>query len=104
MPEEWSNNDLPRRRQLVTLPVYRDLQSKGDFEAGSKASGPEGSLNYLSLLLQHKWTIAGFILLSAFAGLAITLIQTPIYEARVSMEVQKFNQEFLDVGKVDPTA
>jgi polysaccharide biosynthesis transport protein len=58
---------------------------------------------YLRLMIRRKWIIAGCLLLGMAAGIVALALQTPIYEARVSMEVQNFNQEFLDVGKVDPT-
>src|SRR5215469_1731800 len=64
----------------------------------------KGLFAYWRLFVHHKRTILGFVLLGVIAGIVVSIVQTPIYRAHVTMEVQNFNQSFLDVDKVDPTS
>ncbi len=62
----------------------------------------EGLLFYGRLFLRRKREILLITLLGIGIGLLFSYIQTPIYEARTSLEVQNFNDQFLEMGKVDP--
>lgn len=84
-------------------PPVRQLEVPDTYDIGPMPVQSDGIMPYLRLIMRRKWTIIGCLLLGMAAGIVTLMIQTPIYEARVSMEVQNFNQDFLDVGKVDPT-
>lgn len=100
--DDGSHNGVLRRR--LNAPVSGLPQPTEAYEStGQPGGNPEGLFAYWRLLMCRKGTILGFALLGVAAGIGISFLQTPIYQARVSMEVENFNQEFLDVGKVDPT-
>jgi succinoglycan biosynthesis transport protein ExoP len=101
MRNGWSNHLDPE--QGLRRLSQRDLAVVDPYDARYRAAEPDGLLPYLRVMSRRKWTIAAFVALGAVAGLTVALLRTPIYEARVSMEVQNFNQEFFDVGKIDPT-
>jgi capsular exopolysaccharide synthesis family protein len=48
-------------------------------------------------------TLLGFALAGLLAAIVISLLQTPLYRARTSLEIQDFNENFLDLQNVDPT-
>jgi polysaccharide biosynthesis transport protein len=102
MDNRWSNEEFPPRLPL-RIPAYRDIQPAEVYDVSGSPASSDNLLAHARLLRRYKWIIASFAFLGALAGLGISLFQTPIYEARLSMEVQNFNQDFLDVGKVDPT-
>jgi polysaccharide biosynthesis transport protein len=102
MPNGWSNNLGPERG--ITHYSPREMAVVESCDSRYRPDESEGLLPYLRVMSRRKWTIAGFVTLGALAGLVVALLRTPIFEARVSMEVQNFNQEFFDVGKIDPTS
>jgi capsular exopolysaccharide synthesis family protein len=64
----------------------------------------DGLARTWSLLVRRKWFILLGCAAGAAAGIVYSLLQTPVYRARVSMEVQNFRDDFMDMGKVDPTS
>ncbi len=72
--------------------------------ATSFQAEPESLLTYIRTI----WASKGLICLCAISGLALavalSLSQIPEYEARASIEVLNYNQDFLNLGKVDPTS
>jgi capsular exopolysaccharide synthesis family protein len=103
MPNRWSSSFAPERQVATRYPM-RDVEPTDAYDVRYKADETEGLLPYLRLMKRRKWVIAGFVVLGALTGVVISQLRTPIYEAHVSMEVQNFNQEFLNVGKIDPTS
>lgn len=103
-------NDGPLRRGTLarrgTLSVPSSALHSGDVYdvADTSTQDADGLLAYWRLLMHRKGWIFGFVVLGGVAGVLVSLVQTPVYEARISMEVQNFNQDFLNVGKVDPTS
>src|SRR5690242_18231506 len=61
-------------------------------------------LEYWGILKRSKWTILTLAVFGAAAGYLVTLPQTPIYQARTSIEIQSLNENFLNMKEVDPTA
>jgi uncharacterized protein involved in exopolysaccharide biosynthesis len=76
------------------------------------AYGPEpydeddspGLLEYWQILRRRKGTLLLITFLCALAGLLVSLPQTPIYQARVSLEIQNMNENFLNMRDVNPTS
>ena len=64
----------------------------------------EGLLLYWRVLVKRKRAVVLITLSGIAAGLLFSFLQTPIYEARASLEVQNFNDQFLGMGKTDPTS
>ncbi len=59
--------------------------------------------DYGRLLLRYKWLLAIMAVLGSGAGLLLTLPQTPVYQARATLEVQGLNENFLNMGAMNPT-
>jgi polysaccharide biosynthesis transport protein len=77
--------------------VYRYVESP-EREA---AAGPgyNSLLDYWQILFRHRTTLLGFALAGLFAAVVISVVQTPIYRVRTSLEVQSPN--FLEMKGVD---
>jgi capsular exopolysaccharide synthesis family protein len=95
----------PQRRKngeskLVARPQYIEVVPP----AAVEEPGPGLLLEYWDILRRRR----GTLLLIAFVGflcsLLLTLPQTPIYQARASLEIQNLNENFLNMRDVSPTA
>ena len=95
----------PRRRKnagtnLLARPQYIEAPSPEIIEE----PGPGLLLEYWDILRRRR----GALVLIAFVGflcsLLLTLPQTPIYQARASLEIQNLNENFLNMRDVSPTA
>jgi uncharacterized protein involved in exopolysaccharide biosynthesis len=81
--------------------LYRYVESPS--AEGTAAAGYDSLTDYWNILLRHKKTLIGFALVGLAAALVISLVQTPTYRVRTSLEIQDFNANFLDTKSVDPT-
>ncbi len=54
------------------------------------------------MVVRHKMTLLRFALVGLVGAILISLVQTPLYRARTSIEIQDFNENFLDIKSVDP--
>ncbi len=68
------------------------------------AENSDGFLALLRLLFRHKFAILLFSIAGCALGILIALPQRPVYQARVSLEIQGRNEDFLNAKDVDPTA
>src|ERR1700730_2832924 len=82
--------------------VYRMEEQPVQMEPGG-TEGYDSLLGYWHILVRHKTTLLCFALAGLGAAVVVSLLQTPIYRARTSLEIQDFNSDFLDLKKVDPT-
>ena len=85
---------LPPRRQ------YMDMPFPEVFEEPGLGLLPE----YLQILRRRKGTLILIVCLGLLTSLLLTLPQTPIYQARASIEIQNLNENFLNMRNVSPTA
>ena len=85
---------LPPRRQYTEMPFPEVFEEQG----------PGLLLEYLQILRRRKGTLILIVFLGLLASLLFTLPQTPIYQARGSIEIQNLNQNFLNMRNVSPTA
>ena len=63
-----------------------------------------GLLEYWQILRRHKGAIVLIAFLGGLLGFLRTLPQTPIYQARTSLEIQGINEDFLQMRNVNPTS
>ncbi len=67
-------------------------------------AAPGGLLEYWNILRRRK----GAVLLFAFTGVLLavlfTLPQTPVYQARASLEIQAMNQDFMNTKQLNPVS
>src|SRR5450432_993165 len=99
-------NNRTRAIQVNTYPdnrptVYRDEPVQAD---NGEAQGYDSLLGYWHILVRNKVTLLCFALAGLAVAILFSLLQTPIYRARTSMEIQDFNSEFMDLKNVDPTS
>jgi len=95
----------PQRRKngeskLLARPQYVDVP----FSAVTEEPGPGLLLEYLDIVRRHKGTLIRIAFLGLLTALLLTLPQTPIYQARASLEIQNINENFLNMREMSPTA
>jgi capsular exopolysaccharide synthesis family protein len=60
--------------------------------------------DYWDLLIRHKVTLLWFAVAGLVGAILISLVQEPIYRARTSLEIQDFNENYMDMKTMDPTS
>ena len=95
---------LQRRKngedKLAMRPQYIDVPPSTVVEE----PGPGLLLEYFDIVRRHKGTLILIAFLGLLASLLLTLPQTPIYQARASLEIQNINEDFLNMREMSPTA
>ena len=86
------NGHPPPGRQYMEVPFPGTLEEPGP------ALLPE----YLHILQRRKGTLILIVLLGLLTSLLLTLPQTPIYQARASIEIQNLNENFLQYAQREP--
>src|SRR6266481_2016498 len=86
------NLEIERAEQVASEPAVL-----ANYKASvAPASGDSDSLSELSApLWRRKGTIAVAAILGLMAGQVISLLTTPTFRARTSMQIEGFNDEFL---------
>jgi succinoglycan biosynthesis transport protein ExoP len=87
------NNLLPSRPQHVEVPYPEVFEEPG----------PGQLHEYLEIFRRRKGTLILITFLGLLISLLLTLPQTPIYQARASIEIQNLNENFLNMRNVSPT-
>jgi capsular exopolysaccharide synthesis family protein len=67
-------------------------------------SGPGLLPEYWQILRRRKGTLILIIALGLLISLLLTIPQTPIYQARGSIEIQNLNENFLNTRNLSPTS
>ncbi len=103
LPESHDANlagQLPHREIARVPGNYGDVA----YGAAEGGSGPNsgGLLEYWRILARRKGTLILITFLGGLIGALITLPQTPIYQARTSLEIISLNSNFLNASKVNP--
>jgi succinoglycan biosynthesis transport protein ExoP len=93
-PRKRKDARAPRRQQYMEVPYPEVFEEPG--------SGL--LLEYLQILRRRKGTLILIAFLGLLASLLLTLPQTPIYQARASIEIQNLNENFLNMRNISPTA
>ena len=68
--------------------------------SSSKGTDEAGFMHYWQVLRRHRSTILLIAVLGVLLGYAVSLIQTPVYQARTSLEIQSINENFLNMADV----
>jgi succinoglycan biosynthesis transport protein ExoP len=61
-------------------------------------------LEYWQLIKRRKWWIFLTAILGALTAFVVLVVQQPIYESGTTVELQGFNESFMNLGAVDPLA
>ena len=91
---EWRGASLALRPQYVDVPPSPVIEEPG----------PGLLLEYFDIVRRHKGTLILIAFLGLLAAFLLTLPQTPIYQARASLEIQNLNEDFLNMREMNPTA
>src|SRR5207253_8157830 len=95
---------VPRRVDPLADPVrvrYPAYDVPADY---STTDAPGVLVEYWNLIRRHKGAVLVLGLAGMLAAVLITLPQTPIYQARTSLEIQGFNENFLNMKSMDPNS
>jgi len=102
---------LPSPGGLAPRPPVREATPVQYVEAvpygyGAYPEEPERSslLDYWHILRRRKGTLVLFGFFGALIGVLLTLPQTPVYQARTTLEIQAINENFLNMRAVSPVA
>ena len=87
-------SNLPARPQYIEVPSSPVLEEPG----------PGLLLEYFDIIRRHRGTLMMIAFLGLLTSLMLTLPQTPIYQARASLEIQSINEDFLNMREMSPTA
>ena len=69
-----------------------------------RSRAPACCPNIWQILRRRKGTLILIVFLGLLTSLLLTIPQTPIYQARASIEIQNLNENFLNMRNVSPTA
>ena len=83
---------LAPRRQYMEVPFPEEFEEPG----------PGLLPEYLQILRRRKGTLILVVFLGLLTSLLLTIPQTPIYQARGSIEIQNLNENFLNMRNVSP--
>lgn len=61
-------------------------------------------LDYWEGIRRYKLMILAFVAMGAIGGLILSFLQTPMYRAHTSLEVEDLNENFQNLKDTDPTA
>jgi capsular exopolysaccharide synthesis family protein len=94
-----ANSRLPVKFEIVDAPP-----SNADSYYGGPQFDPEeeegGLLEYWRILRRRRGTLVIGATVGLLLGIAVTLPQTPIYQAKTTLEIQSFNQNFMNMGNL----
>jgi capsular exopolysaccharide synthesis family protein len=94
-----ANSRLPVKFEIVDAPP-----PNADSYYGGPQFDPEeeegGLLEYWRILRRRRGTLVIGATVGLLLGIAVTLPQTPIYQAKTTLEIQSFNQNFMNMGNL----
>src|SRR5258708_74626 len=93
-----------RKCARTSLLQPRRQHMEAPFPEVFEKPGPGLLPEYLQILRRRKGTLILIVFLGLLTSLLLTLPQTPIYQARASIEIQNLNENFLNTRNVSPTA
>jgi succinoglycan biosynthesis transport protein ExoP len=90
------------RRGGVAFPPDRYIDARLD-DSGNDMSA-SGVLQYWRMLMRHKLALFLAIVLGGAAGFLSMVFQPVLYTSRLTLEMQGFNEQFMNMNQVDPQA
>jgi len=107
-----SSSDHPESEQhLVPAPAAVPEKPLGYAEPPSRYAreyladaAPGGLLEYWGILRRRRGAVFLFAFLGVVAAILVTVPQTPVFQARASLEIQTLNQDFMNMRQVSPVS
>src|ERR1700736_5708385 len=84
--------------------THRNCNDRVSYPEVFEEPGPGLLPEYLQILRRRKGTLILIVFLGSLTSLLFSLPQTPLYQARWSIEIQNLNENFLNMRNVSPTA
>lgn len=102
-PNEFIPPRLAPQERIVVPATYSEVTLNG---APGYNDEPEsaGLIEYWRILRRHQGTLILLACIGALIGYLVTLPQTPIYQARASLEIVSLNENFLNMKGSNPFA
>jgi capsular exopolysaccharide synthesis family protein len=85
----------------LTRQTYVDAQAARNPQ---QQQGSNSGLDHWALLRRRKLLLTASAILGGVAGFALLLFQKPVYQAITTIELQGFNESFMNMNTVDPQA
>jgi capsular exopolysaccharide synthesis family protein len=86
-------------------PEWYAPAGQGQYSQSAGGEEPTGGLvEYWRILRRRKGTVLAIAFAGLLAGFLVTLPQTPVYQARTSLEIQDLNQDFMNMKQVSPVS
>ena len=98
--------ELIRREKPAEIPAFK-IQMMPPPERERMPPPPEESAGLLEIwrmIVRRKWLLLSIAFICGLAGFTLSLLQTPMYQARTSLEVQGPNDNFLNLKDFDPAS
>lgn len=92
---------LPVESRARELPSLYQREPRGSGPYGDEDTRPFDIFKYLRLVLKYKWLIAGVTLIVLAVTAASTFLQTPIYTATSSIQIDREATKVVDKGEVE---
>jgi len=84
------------------IPVaYTEVSAGPSYDPGPEPQSGH-LMEYWRILARRKGTLLFIVLAGTFAGFLVTLPQTPIYQARTTLEIVGLNENFMNVKESSP--
>src|SRR5271170_3793505 len=92
---------LPGTDKNVVPAAYTEVPYSGGYDP---AAEPEtgGLIEYWRILRRRKGSLILIAFIGALIGFLATIPQTPIYQAKTSVEISDLNTNFLNLKQADP--
>jgi succinoglycan biosynthesis transport protein ExoP len=91
--------NLPTRARALTYSAPTSYDTRDCVEPEAS-----GLLEYWRLIRRRKGKLFLITSLTLLASVFVTLQQTPVYQARTSLEIQDINPDFMNIRQVNPIA
>ena len=109
LPHDFESSSAP---SLVAYPAAAaQPPALRDFDFGptrymadpsSEGQSSGELMEHWRILRRHKWIIALFTLGGALLGILVGIPQTPVYQARTSLEILSLNEDFMNMKQNNP--
>lgn len=102
LPEAGASSHLPARRNVIESHAEPAGYGPQGYGYGPEADENDqgGLLEYWRILKRRKGTLILIASVGLLLGIAVTLPQTPIYQARTTLEILELNQNFMNMKDV----
>src|ERR1039457_1884434 len=104
-PRDRNDMELMLRGKPAEIPAFRVQMVAPELEQiGPPPPDSAGILEYGRMIARRKWLLLGVAVACAAAGFGISLLETPMYQTRTSLEIQGPNENFLNLKDLDPAS